>query len=95
LKCPNQVFIEIKDDLKKSDGSNDDEAIAFWEAHMNIKDIGFSKPNIDILENDPQKTRLIIERLANEIQSIQHIFLSNGIDVPVLKEREKQIGIDY
>jgi len=62
---------------------------------MNIKDIGFSKPNIDILENDPQKTRLIIERLANEIQSIQHIFLSNGIDVPVLKEREKQIGIDY
>jgi hypothetical protein len=94
FKCPNQVFIEIKDNLKKNDGSVDNEAIAFWEAHMNIKDIGFSKPNIEILENDPQKTRMIIERLEKEIRSIQHIFHKNGIEIPILKEREKQIGID-
>lgn len=94
FKCPAPVFIEIRDDLKKEDGSPDMEAIEFWEGHMNIKDIGFSKPDIDIMINDPHKTRKIVDRLMSEIESITHIFEENGIVVPIVQERARVAGID-
>jgi hypothetical protein len=72
------------EDLRNSDGTVDTEAVEFWEGHMNIKYIGFSKPNIEIMINDPQKTRKIIDRLRNEIGSIQHIFQQYEIEVPVV-----------
>jgi hypothetical protein len=95
FKCPAPVFIEIKEDLKNDDDSPDSEAIEFWEGHMNIKDIGFlNKPNIDILINDRRKTKKIVERLKKEIESVQHIFQKNMIDVPVVQERARQEAID-
>lgn len=84
LKCPRPVFEEIKEDLKNTDGTVDTEAVAFWEGHMNIKYIGFSRPNIEIITNDFQKTQNIINRLKAEISSIHHIFQENGIEVPVV-----------
>jgi hypothetical protein len=94
FKCPAPVFAEIKDDLKKDDGTIDMEAIEFWEGHMNIKDIGFSKPDLDIIINDSNKTRKIVDRLVKEIESIQDIFRENEIVVPVVQERARQVGID-
>lgn len=84
VKCPGPVFEEIMEDLRNSDGTVDTEAVEFWEGHMNIKYIGFSKPNIEIMINDPQKTRKIIDRLKKEIGSIQHIFQLYEIEVPVV-----------
>jgi len=92
FKCPVAVFTEIKDDLKKVDGSIDAEAIEFWEGHMNIKDIGFFKPEILIIVNNSRKTRKIIERLKKEIESVQSIFRENGIDVPVVQVRARGAG---
>jgi hypothetical protein len=94
FKCPEPVFSEIRNDLRKEDGSLDIEAIEYWEGHMNIKDVGFSKPDIDIMINDSRKTKKIIARLRKEIKSIQHIFNENGIVVPVVQERARQDGID-
>jgi hypothetical protein len=93
-KCPVQVFAEIKDDLKKGDGTPDTEAIEFWEGHMNIDYLGFSRPNIDIFINDPSKTIHIIEGLKEEIRSVEAIFRKNGIDVPIVAERISGAGID-
>jgi hypothetical protein len=87
-KCPAQAFTEIKEDLKKGDGSPDTKAIEFWEGHMNIDYLGFSKPNIDIFINDPSKTINIIEGLKEEIQSVQNIFHENGIEIPILRTDE-------
>ena len=84
-KCPAPVFAEIKNDLKKDDGSPDNDAIEFWEGHMNIDTLGFTKPNIDIFIKDPLKTTFIIDGLKEEIQSIQTIFRENGIDIPVIR----------
>jgi hypothetical protein len=92
FKCPAAVFAEIKDDLKKDDGTIDREAIEFWEGHMNIKDIGFSKPNIEIIINNSHKTRKIVSRLKKEIESVQGIFTENGIDVPVVQVRAREVG---
>ena len=93
-KCPVQVFAEIKDDLKKGDGTPDTEAIEFWEGHMNIDYLGFSKPNVDIFIRDLSKTSHIIEGLNEEILSIQKIFRENGIEVPVVKPWSVGAGID-
>jgi len=92
FKCPSAVFAEIKDDLKKDDGTIDTEAIEFWEGHMTIKDIGFFKPEIVIIVNNSRKSRKIIERLKNEIESLQMIFRENGIDVPVVQVRPRTAG---
>jgi hypothetical protein len=94
FKCPAQVFAEIKDDLKKDDGSMDEDAIEFWEGHMNIKDLGFFKPEIVILVNNSRKSKKIVNRLINEIESVQEIFRENGIYVPVVKVRAREVGID-
>jgi len=94
VKCPRPVFEEIKEDLKSPDGTVDTEAIEFWEGHMNIKYIGFSRPNIEIITNDFQKTRTIIDRLKAEIGSIQHIFQENEIEVPVVLASADDAGIE-
>lgn len=94
FKCPAAVFAEIKDDLKNDDGTPDKDALGFWEGHMNIKDIGFSKPNIEIIINNSRKTRKIVDRLVKEIESVQEIFRENGIDVPVVQERARRAGMD-
>jgi len=94
FKCPKAVYDEIKDDLKKPDGTPDRDAVEFWEGHMNIRDIGFSKPNIEIIINNSRKTRKIISRLIKEIESIHQIFRENGIDVPVVQERARKAGVD-
>jgi len=94
FKCPKAVYDEIKDDLKNIDGTPDKDAIEFWEGHMNIRDIGFSKPNIEIIINNSRKTRKIVDRLIKEIESIQQIFRDNGIDVPVVQERARKAGVD-
>lgn len=87
IKCPKAVFEEIKDDLKLPNGSPDDEAIKFWEAHMNIKNLTFQKPIIVIFINraNKQKTENVIERLKREIESIRSIFEENKIEVPIIK----------
>jgi hypothetical protein len=84
-KCPVQVFSEIRDDLKKPDGTPDTQAIEFWEGHMSISYLGFAKPNIDIFINDPVKTASIIAGLNEEIRSIQTVFRENGIEIPVIR----------
>lgn len=94
FKCPVAVFEEIRDDLTNDDGSPDIEAIEFWEGHIEIKDISFSKPNIDVMINNPTKTRKIIDRLIMEIEYVQHVFQENGITVPIVQVRSRQVGID-
>jgi hypothetical protein len=94
FKCPASVFTEIKDDLKKDDGTIDKEAVAFWKGHMNIKYIGFFKPEIVITLNFSRKSQKIINRLKIEIISVQRIFRTNRVDVPVIQVRSREAGID-
>jgi hypothetical protein len=94
FKCPAPVFAEIKDDLINDDGSVDEDALEFWMGHMNIKYIGFSKPDINITVNDSRKSRNIISRLKKEIKSVQKIFVENAIDVPIVQVRARMAGID-
>jgi hypothetical protein len=94
FKCPASVYNEIKDDLKNDDGSEDKDAIEFWEGHMNIKDLGFFKPEIVIMVNKSRTSKKITDRLIKEIESVQEIFSENGLDVPVVKVRAREVGID-
>ena len=92
FKCPSSVYAEIKDDLKNDDGSVDKYAIEFWEGHMNIKDLGFFKPEIVIMVNKSRKSKKIVDRLVKEIESVQEIFRENEIDVPVVRMRARGVG---
>jgi|WetSurMetagenome_2_1015567.scaffolds.fasta_scaffold14635_1 hypothetical protein len=94
FKCPKSVYTEIKDDLKTPDGSVDTDAIEFWEGHMNIKDLGFFKPEIVVLVNHARKSKKITDRLVREIESVQDIFRENGMDVPVVTVKARTVGID-
>jgi hypothetical protein len=94
FKCPALVYAEIRDDLRNDDDSVDTDAIEFWEGHMNIKDLGFFKPEIVVLVNQARKSRKITDRLVNEIMSVQEIFRENGLDVPVVKIQARTAGID-
>lgn len=94
FKCPASVYTEIKDDLKNDDGSEDKDAIEFWKGHMNIKDLGFFKPEIVIMVNKSRTSKKITDRLIKEIESVQEIFRENGMDVPVVKVKARTVGID-
>lgn len=94
FKCPAPVFTEIKEDLKDEQGAVDKEAVQFWKGHMNIKYLGFSRPNIMITVNSPRQSNNIIHRLAMEIVSVQEIFRENGLDVPVVRIKAMEPGSD-
>lgn len=90
FKCPVAVFEEINNTFKKRVRRvtvTDTEAIDFWEGHMNIKDVVFLKPQIEIHINDRHKSKEILDRLKLEIKSIKQIFIDNHIEVPVIKIR--------
>ena len=93
-KCPVQVFREIRDDLKNPDGTPDTTAIEFWEGHMSISYLSFTKPKIEISINDTVKTASIIEGLKGEIWSIEQVFRDNGMEIPYVDPYVTQVGID-
>jgi len=88
-KCPIEVYDEIKRTFKKN-GAPDTVAIEFWEGHMNITEIVFTKPNIEIYLKNRKKSKNIISELKTEVLSIKEIFRENGIPLPniVLKSHK-------
>lgn len=80
FKCPENVYREIKNTLNS-------EAIEFWVGHINIRDVTFQKPLIEVHVNNRNKTKKIVDRLKNENLSIKKIFMDNGIIVPIIKVR--------
>lgn len=87
-KCPAAVYDEIKQTFKKRQDGRlipDSEAIDFWVGHMNIKDVNFTRPDIEVLVNKRNQSKTIIQRLRNEIKSIKRIFQENHLTVPIVK----------
>jgi hypothetical protein len=85
FKCPNAVYSEIKNTFKKRKGGvtvPDADAIEFWEGHMNIIDVVFAKPQIEVLVNDRKKCKTIISRLRTEIRSVKSTFEEYNVEVP-------------
>lgn len=80
-KCPIEVYDEIKSTFRKN-GAPDSVAIEFWEGHMNITEIVFTKPNIEIYLKNRRKSKNIISELNTEILSIKDIFGENGVPLP-------------
>ena len=96
FKCPNAVFIEIKNTFKKRQGGitgPDNEALEFWDGHMNIVDVVFVKPQIEVHVNDRKKCKTIITRLRKEILSVKVTFENSNIEVPkvVVKTQSSKI----
>ncbi len=75
LKCPNEVYELIKDDL---DIEND----KYWKAHMSILGTWFEVPKIKILVDNSEFSNILIEHLKEEIDSIRDVLDSNNVPVP-------------
>jgi hypothetical protein len=78
-KCPIEVFNAIKGSLE-----TDTNAMEFWEGHINITDVIFKKPHIEIYhkKGKAKKIERITSELKIEVLSIQDIFRENRTDVP-------------
>jgi len=77
-KCPKEVFELIRPTLEK-----DQIAYCFWDGHMRIKTLTYKKPEIIILIRDPNvNSKMIVDRLKKEINSIKSIFYENEICIP-------------
>jgi len=80
-KCPPEVYYIIEKRLNPTSKE-------YWESHMSILSIEFKKPNICIEVNNKAKSRLLIDHLSEEINSVKDIFLSYGVTFPVIEVKE-------
>lgn len=77
-KCPKDIYDIIEDTLNSISKS-------YWIGHMNIIDLTFDKPQIQITVNEKEKCRDIINHLRNEVRSIKRPFVEYGIVYPKVK----------
>lgn len=77
MKCPKAVYDVIETTLN-------DKSKGIWNAHMNIKDLTFKMPEIQILVNDINKCQFIIDDLNKEIITIEGTFRENHLAVPTV-----------
>jgi exopolyphosphatase/pppGpp-phosphohydrolase len=77
-RCPKTVFEVIKDSFNPRSRE-------VWIGHMNILNLKFSNPEIQIFVNDIEKCQFLIDDLLREIKTINDTFEENGLPLPTVQ----------